>query len=63
MDSGSTGNGSQLRTRSDLYPWNKPQSTRTRAVPASTSVRDPVTHELAPRNVSWNGRVAEAVNG
>src|SRR3954468_17869924 len=52
MLDGATGKRSQLRSRSCLYPWKSPQSTRTRFDPVSSRYRDPVTVPVAPRNCS-----------
>src|SRR3970040_369945 len=50
MDAGSTGRRSQFRSRNSLSPWNNPQSTRSRAPPASTRNFDPVTVPTPPSN-------------
>src|SRR5262245_31296308 len=49
-----TGNSGavQLRRRSALSPWNRPESTSTRRPPASTRYCEPVTVRAAPRKVS-----------
>ena len=54
---GSTGNGSQLRSRSSFNPWYSPQSTRTRVSGVSTRKRLPVTVPVPPRTVSTVGRL------
>src|SRR3990167_216042 len=52
IEFGGTGKGFQLRSRSCLYPWNRPQSTRMRRPADSTRYREPVTVPLAPRKLS-----------
>ena len=44
--------GRQFRSRSTLYPWNKPQSTNSRPTGVSTRYREPVTASVAPKNRS-----------
>src|SRR5262245_16727285 len=52
MDSGDTGNGSQLRRRRSFNPWKRPQSNRMRLPPCSSRYFEPVTVRAAPRKVS-----------
>src|SRR5688572_27134242 len=47
---GSKGGACQLRSRSSLKPWNRPQSTNTRESPDSTRYFDPVTVPTPPQN-------------
>src|SRR5919106_4092535 len=47
---GSKGGSCQLRSRNSLKPWNKPQSTSTRALPLSIRYFDPVTVPTPPQN-------------
>src|SRR3954469_14916660 len=50
LDAG-TGRSGQLRSRSSLRPWNRPESTMMRVPLDSTRYFEPVTVRAAPRNV------------
>src|SRR3954468_10068201 len=52
MVDGEVGSGCQLRWRSSLSPWKRPQSNSTRCDPVSSRCLEPVTVPAAPRNVS-----------
>src|SRR4051812_45218930 len=52
MVDGAVGSGCQLRWRSSLSPWKRPQSNSTRCDPVSSRCLEPVTVPAAPRNVS-----------
>src|ERR1051326_5824596 len=51
-DAALKGGSCQLRSRSSCGPWNKPQSTSTRARSDSIRYFDPVTEPAAPQNES-----------
>jgi hypothetical protein len=48
-DRGSKGGSCQLRSRNSFKPWNKPQSTSTRALSVSIKYFDPVTVPTPPQ--------------
>src|SRR5688572_30697389 len=47
---GLNGGSSQLRSRNSFSPWNRPQSTSTRALLVWTRYFDPVTVPTPPQN-------------
>ncbi len=47
----SKGNGCQFRARTDLLPWNNPQSIRNCVEAVFTRELEPVTVPAAPQNV------------
>ena len=58
---GSTGNCAQFFKRSDLNPWNRPQSTRRRWVAFSTTYFEPVTVPAPPRKDNFRLTSASAL--